>query len=66
MDHPKTGMRYEQAIRTATRHAKEGSRHIVESMANQVATHEGIKAAKEFVREATSKGIEQRGKMYFS
>lgn len=66
-NYPKLGMTYKQAIKTATRHAKEGSGHIVESMVNQVARHEGNKAAREFAREAVSKGIEQRekGKKYF-
>jgi hypothetical protein len=66
MADPRVGMRYQDAVKTATRHAKEGSMHIVQSMANQVAAHEGMKAAKEFVRETTSKGIEKRGRMYFS
>jgi len=55
MEQPKHGMRYGDAIKTATRHAKEGSDHLVASMANQVERHEGRKAAKEFIKEAVSK-----------
>ena len=58
--HPKVGMRYSDAVRTATRHAKEGSADIVVSMAKQVQAHEGTKAANEFMREVVSKGTEQR------
>ena len=64
--HPKIGMRYKDAIKTAARHAKEGSGRVVESMANQVKMHEGEKAAREFVKEAVLKGREQQGKKYFS
>lgn len=66
MEHPKVGMRYSDAVKTATRHAKEGSMHIVDSMANQVRMHEGSKAANEFRKEAISKGMEKRGRVYFS
>ena len=66
MEHPKVGMRYQDAVKTATRHAKEGSGNIVQSMINQVQAHEGNKAAKEFMREVVSKGTEQRGRQYFS
>jgi hypothetical protein len=53
-------MKYKDGIKTAVRHAKEGSHHIVESMANQVRMHEGERAAKEFRKEAEIKGKEQR------
>ena len=57
---PKVGMRYRDSIKTATRHAKEGSSQIVDSMTRQVAAHEGNKAAQEFHKEAMAKGAEQR------
>jgi len=53
--YPKIGMRYEQALKTAIRHKKEGSGHIVESMTNQVRMAEGYKAAKEFSKEVRAK-----------
>lgn len=54
------GMGYGQAIKTATRHAKEGSSRLVESMANQVKLKEGSRASNEFRKEAYSKGSEKR------
>ncbi len=64
--HPeKIGMRYEQAKKTAIRHAKEGSVRTVDSMVNQVRLCEGERAAKEFKQEVFSKSKEQRGKKYF-
>lgn len=65
LKYPKLGMTYKQAIKTATRHAKEGSQHVVASMANQVRLHEGNRAAQEFYREASAKGREQQGRKYF-
>jgi hypothetical protein len=52
---PKLGMKYEQAIKTAIRHGKEGSGDIVHSMANQVRLAEGTKAQKEFYKEVSAK-----------
>ncbi len=65
--HPKEGMRYKDAIKTATRHSKEGSAETVNSMAEQVNRHEGPKAAAEFAKEAIAKGNEERskGRRYF-
>jgi len=65
--HPDVGMRYQDAVKTATRHVKEGSANVANSMINQVARHEGQKAAQEFSREILSKGNEQRakGRKYF-
>ena len=63
--YPKLGMKYQQGIKTATRHAKEGSGQVVESMANQVRMHEGSRAANEFRKEAYAKGAEKRGRKYF-
>lgn len=67
MSDPKVGMRYKDAIKTATRHAKEGSHNIVDSMTNQVRRHEGDKAARHFKEEALRRGSEERnrGRKYF-
>lgn len=51
--YPKIGMKYSQAIKTAKRHAQEGSMNLVESMTNQVRLHEGDASAAEFYRDAT-------------
>ncbi len=40
-DYPKEGMRYEQALKTATRHVREGSGHVAGSMVDQVRRAEG-------------------------
>lgn len=53
--HPDIGMRYESGKKTAIRHAKEGSGHLVQSMANQVRLAEGNKAAAEFTKEVIAK-----------
>ena len=64
MGHPKEGMRYKDALKTAIRHGKEGSVKTVNSMINQVAKHEGQRAAQEFTREVISKANDKirRGK----
>jgi hypothetical protein len=53
--YPKVGMKYEQAKKTAIRHGKEGSVHLVNSMTNQVRLAEGNKAAAEFHKEVIAK-----------
>lgn len=62
MNHPKLGMKYEDAKRTAIRHVKEGSGNVAGSMVEQVRKHEGDKSANEFAREIESKGNEQRSR----
>jgi hypothetical protein len=62
--YPDIGMKYEQGIKTAIRHSKEGSQRIVESMANQVRSYEGEKAAREFRREAEAKARENNRKYF--
>lgn len=64
MSQPKEGMRYNDAIKTAIRHAKEGSGRIAGSMVDQVQRHEGTKAAKEFAREVSAKSKEGNRKYY--
>lgn len=49
------GMKYNQAIRTAIRHGKEGSGGLVDSMTNQVRLKEGNRAAAEFRKEVVAK-----------
>jgi hypothetical protein len=63
-DYPDIGMKYEQGIKTAIRHQKEGSQRIVESMTNQVRSCEGEKAAREFRREAALKAKENNRKYF--
>ena len=58
-------MRYNDAIRTAVRHMKEGSEHIALSMARQVQAHEGVKAAEEFCKEVEVRAKEGN-KQYFT
>jgi hypothetical protein len=65
MNHPKVGMRYQDALKNGVRFVKEGSGALSESVTNQVRLHEGEKAAREFVREITIKGNEARGKKYY-
>lgn len=52
---PKEGMNYEQAIRTAVRHGREGNAPLVNSMINQVKLAEGNKSAREFSKEVIAK-----------
>lgn len=59
-------MKYKDAKDKAIRFVKEGNGQLANSVINQVRLHEGDRAAKELVREASSKGIEERGKKYFS
>jgi hypothetical protein len=65
MANPKIGMRYNDALKTSIRHAKEGSINIVQSMANQVRLHEGEKAALFFYRETLHKANEQKQRKYY-
>jgi len=53
--YPTHGMKYDQAIKTAIRHGKDGAGNIVESMASQVQKAEGSKAASEFRKEVSAK-----------
>jgi hypothetical protein len=59
-------MHYNKAIRTAIRHATEGSGHIAGSMVNQVQRCEGDKAAREFAKEVQSKSSENRRKQFYT
>lgn len=58
MREPAIGMRYNDALKTAIRHMKEGSEHIALSIARQVQAHEGIRAAVEFCDEVEAKSKE--------
>ena len=62
---PSVGMRYKDALKTATRHVKEGSNSTAEAMVRQVQAHEGDRAASEFAKEIVSKGNDQKGRKYF-
>ena len=64
MTEPKLGMRYKDALKTAIRHAKEGSGAVTGSMVDQVQRHEGTKAAKEFAREVEAKSKEGKRQYY--
>jgi type III secretion system FlhB-like substrate exporter len=50
------GMKYQDALKTAIRHVKEGSGRIAGSIVDQVERYEGAKAAKEFAKEIEAKG----------
>ena len=58
---PDKGMRYLDAVRTATRHFCEGSYELVVSMTRQVQAHEGRKGAEEFIEEVCRRGKEKMG-----